>query len=474
MDRNKRLFKNTIIYFIGTFGSKLFVFLLLPLYSKYLTTEQYGNLNLVTNLIPLIGPIFTLQITDCIFRFLCTAKEEDKNKYISNALFLITLGFILFIIIYIPITIIIKFQYTTLFLLYFIMNYLAVFMQQILRGMKKNIDYSITGVISTIIQLLVNIFMIKILYEKSILLATITGSIIIIVYGIIRTNIFKHFNIYLISKKIIKEMLYYSLPLIPNQISWWFNDIVGLYILKLFIGTSATGITSLSNKFPTIIATMNSIFLLAWTENSIYEYKSNDKDEYYSKSIQLFIICILITSCFLLPAIKVYFELFINQQYAESIGLVPIMFCAMLFNAAASFLGTIYTASMKTKYAFYTTAIAAISNIILSFALIPKFNIYGYAFANLISYIIFFMVRKKSINKIINLKEQLRLYMFPSFVYSMTVFIYYIGNYRLNITYEFVLIIMILKKYNKQIRLIYNKIKNEIKRKRVTNEENYL
>ena len=161
MDRNSRLFKTTIIYFIGTFGSKLLIFFLLPLYSNYLTTEQYGNLSLVTNIVPLIGPIFTLQITETIFRFLCTAKEEEKSHYISNATFLLFVGIMLFIITYIPIAIITKFEYTFLFMMYFIANYLGIFVQQILRGFGKNIDYSITGVLSTIVQLLINVVMKK-------------------------------------------------------------------------------------------------------------------------------------------------------------------------------------------------------------------------------------------------------------------------------------------------------------------------
>lgn len=240
MDRNKRLVKTTIIYFIGTFGSKLLIFFLLPLYSNWLSTGQYGNLNLLTNVVPLIGPIFTLQITETIFRFLCTAKEEERAQYISNAFFLLFAGLFIFSIIYIPIAIVTKFEYSILFIVYFITNYLAMFFQQVLRGLGKNVDYSITGIISTLMQLLINIAMIRILYEKSILLATIVGSAIVVVYALIRTRFIKYINIKLISKNIVKKMLKYSLPLIPNQISWWFNDTVGLYILRFFAGSSAT------------------------------------------------------------------------------------------------------------------------------------------------------------------------------------------------------------------------------------------
>ena len=69
MENNKRLLKNTLIYFIGTFGSKLLIFFLLPLYSQYLSLEEYGTVNLITNIVPLIGPIFTLQISECWLKY---------------------------------------------------------------------------------------------------------------------------------------------------------------------------------------------------------------------------------------------------------------------------------------------------------------------------------------------------------------------------------------------------------------------
>ena len=50
MERNKRLAKTTLIYFIGTFGSKILIFFLMPYYSHFLTAEQYGSINLIINL----------------------------------------------------------------------------------------------------------------------------------------------------------------------------------------------------------------------------------------------------------------------------------------------------------------------------------------------------------------------------------------------------------------------------------------
>lgn len=471
MERNKRLLKTTIIYFIGTFGSKLLVFFLMPLYAANLSTEQFGTVNLVTNIAPLIGPIFTLQVTETIFRFLCTCNDEkEKKSYLTNSFIIFLLGILAFTIIYIPLCIITKFEYSYLFIIYFVFNYFATYLQQVLRGVKKNIDYSITGVVSTLIQLVINIVLIKYIHERSILLATAIGSIIITIYALIRLNFFKYIEIKLFSKSVIKEMLKYSLPLVPNQISWWLNGTAGLYILEYFCETSATGLVSFANKFPTLIMTVNSIFLMAWTENSIYEYSSKDKAEYYSKNLENFSKFLILFAAILLPAVKIYYEFFIVETYHASISLVPLMFVAMCFNAVSAFVGTIYTASMKTKGAFYTTIIAAVVNLVFAIILIPMIGMYGYVFANIISYIAFYFTRRISINKILKLSDNYKQYIIPGIIYIISAIMYYKANIILNFISAILQFIIIIYIYRELIYKLILKIKNKNNREVIEEE----
>ena len=69
-DRKKQFAKNTIILSIGTFGSKVFTFFLLPLYTAVLATEDYGNVDVLQSVIQLLVPIATLQLSVAVFRFL--------------------------------------------------------------------------------------------------------------------------------------------------------------------------------------------------------------------------------------------------------------------------------------------------------------------------------------------------------------------------------------------------------------------
>ncbi len=91
------LLKTTGIYFIGNFASRLLMFFLLPLYTAYLSTSDYGVVDLLMSILPLIGPVFTLQATESIFRFLFDKKTNAEKKIcISSSLTIMLSGFLFF------------------------------------------------------------------------------------------------------------------------------------------------------------------------------------------------------------------------------------------------------------------------------------------------------------------------------------------------------------------------------------------
>ena len=76
------LSKNTILFTINSFGSKLISFLLVPLYTYVLSTNDYGTADLITSTVQLLVPVLTLNIQDAVLRF-SLDKEYDKRAVIS-------------------------------------------------------------------------------------------------------------------------------------------------------------------------------------------------------------------------------------------------------------------------------------------------------------------------------------------------------------------------------------------------------
>ena len=89
MNREKNLFKNTLILSIGNICTKLITFFLLPLYTAVLSTEEYGIVDLLNTLVSLFLPIVTFQIEQAVFRSLLDVRENnDKKKELITTSFL--------------------------------------------------------------------------------------------------------------------------------------------------------------------------------------------------------------------------------------------------------------------------------------------------------------------------------------------------------------------------------------------------
>lgn len=73
----RSLASNTLIFTIGNALVKLIQLLLLPLYTSYMATSDYGVAELVNNLSDFLYPLFCLAIYESVFRFLM---EKDAPK----------------------------------------------------------------------------------------------------------------------------------------------------------------------------------------------------------------------------------------------------------------------------------------------------------------------------------------------------------------------------------------------------------
>ncbi len=74
----KKLMIGAGIYAIGTFGTKILMFLIVPLYTYYLDVSEMGIYDILLSLIGLVTPIISLQISDALYRWLI----QDDASYI--------------------------------------------------------------------------------------------------------------------------------------------------------------------------------------------------------------------------------------------------------------------------------------------------------------------------------------------------------------------------------------------------------
>ena len=77
MKKSEYLLKNMGILTLSNFASKILVFLLVPIYTSILSTEEYGSYDLAVSTATLLFPILTLNIVDAVMRF---SMDKDYSK----------------------------------------------------------------------------------------------------------------------------------------------------------------------------------------------------------------------------------------------------------------------------------------------------------------------------------------------------------------------------------------------------------
>lgn len=400
------LINTTAVYMVGIALCKCLNFLILPYISRMITSEQLGIYDVIQTVSGLLVPIITLQVIDAAFRFTYEVDDSNKSKVLTNIWFLISIGILVLLIIGGLINkFIIKINYFYLLEFYTVSNVIVNMFQRIARSYDLRKVYVFSGIIQTVVLLFAQLLFLKFtnLNEKGLVFAYVIAVIVTCVYIEKNTKSFRNINYRLINKKSIKEVVKFSAPLVPNSISWWGVSSVGRIIIITYIGYKANGIYSMSNKFAGLVTTITSTFLLAYQEYAISEQNKQEKPK-NSIIFNHFINILAIGTSLLLLLQQIYFNLFINEEYVESMLYIPIIMLSMFFSSISSFYGTGYFVHKNTTGALKTTIFGAVINITLSFLLVNRFKLWGIALASMFAYVAMCLLRHFSMKHYFTVK----------------------------------------------------------------------
>ena len=395
MNKYKRLINNSIIFAIGNLGSKLIGLLLVPLYTYYLSKEEFGTADLITTSVMMLLPLISLSLFEAVFRF-SMDKKISKDAILTNAFTFTLVGYLFFLCLYPIINLISIFQgITHLLYLFLFFQMIQVLFSQFVRGIGKVKLFAVNGVIIAVLILVFNLLFLVVFelgligYLYSFIIANIV-SIIILFFA---SKIKSYVNFKVIKFGFLKKMLVYSLPLMPNSMMWWVMTASDRYMILLFAGASANGLYAVATKFPSVLVVLNQIFFQAWQMSAVEEFESEKKSEFYSIVFRYFSLVMFLGASFLILLSKPIVELVIAYEFHDAWTFIPFLVLGVVFQSFSAFLGTNYIAAKKTAGVFRTTVIGAIVNIILNFLLIPFIGAIGASISMFLSFFITWLIR---------------------------------------------------------------------------------
>lgn len=390
--------KDFVIYGLGIAFTKSLAIITLPILTLYLSSSGIGTLELMTSLSSLLVLFILLGVDTGVTFFFWDKKDSPKlqSAYVSNALYIIMLSsFFVCIILHIFKDIFLQYyfkveslEYYHLLYFFVITQALFVFFTKLLRTKLLTMRYNIAILSSSISFIVFIYFFLKANpTEGGVLFGRITSNVIVLIF-------FIPFIFGLLKKKvdkiIIKDLLGYSLPIMPFAIVTILLGMSDTYFINIFLGTDILGKYTIVVKVAGIISLVIAAFSLVYGPLAMSIKDNANAKKIYANLYELYVFL-----CVFLVLLIQYFSIYLleilvsnSENYKEYLYLVGIVSSYAFFANSFGQLGIGLNILKKNKYFSYFTALAFVINVILNILFVEMYGLAGIATASLISIIV--------------------------------------------------------------------------------------
>ena len=405
----KSLFKDMGIFALGTVGSKLVLFFLIPIYTHILTDEEYGIADLVFTIGNLLLPFISIAIFNGLLRF-GLIKGNKKNALLcASIIFLVgsslTILLTPVIDLYSPIS-----NWKWYLCAYVIVSFARSNSLVYLKVSDKNKIFSVLSILQATFLVACNLVLL-IWFKLGIrgyLLSTIISNAVLVVLAFKLGKIWEDVSTATYNKVLMKEMILYSIPFVFNDLSWWVILSFNKIMIEWYLSSAVLGIYTAASKMPALVNVLTGIFSQAWGLAAIKERDTTDDVSFYSKVFQYFSIVIFGMTILVISITKPFMNVYVGKSFVESWHYVPLLLVSAAFSAISVFGGNMFGALKRSKSIMTTTMTAGTVNIIINYLLIPVIGIYGAVIGNVVSYFVVATLRIWELKKCININFDLR------------------------------------------------------------------
>lgn len=404
--------------FLVYFMPKIFSFFLVPIYTSFLSTEEYGISDLILNTACLLGPFVSLATPSAVLRFTIENKEDNRSFLFSLKVYIRGMGILLLLL-----TLVYSFssiQFSYLLFTYIIVgtSILSDIHISYLRGLEKMKAVTICGVGSSLISIVCNILFIVVfkLGLYGFLLASAAGYIFIIFVSLITNRKNKLFSGFATrNKNYEREILAFSLPLIFSGLSWWIVSSSDRYFVSWMCGTAINGIYSVAYKIPTILQAIDNVFSQAWLYTAYDCYKTTEGKKYIERVFQVYNFVLCLGCSVLIVFDKNISRILFSNDFYIAWRYVPFLLISVVFSSASGLTSVFLSINKKTNTTMAISLIAASTNMILNWLLIYILNdamgaAIATAFTFFVSWLLTTIVATKASGIKFNLKKQIIMY----------------------------------------------------------------
>lgn len=475
MNRATKFIHDIFIYAIGNLGSKLITFLLVPLYTYFISPDDFGYYDIVLTLTFLAMGIITFQLRDGTFRFLLDNEDEyTRRGVVSFSYKLLSQSSLAVLLVGIIFSFFYEIRDWGWIIAFVITLSLYEVQIQIVRGLGRNKQFVFAGILTAFQIGLYSLIFVAWLKMGigGIFCSNILARLVSMVVIEFQTRVFKrYFVVSFKDKALNRALLKYSLPLLPNAICWWLLGSSSRLFIEHYLGLEANGIFAVGMKFSTILETFSVIVYQAWQETAIKQYEAPDREVFFSRIFNAYSVILTVLVLILVFVLKLNYSWLVDVRYQESLQYLYPMFISVFCFALAAFYDLGYQCSKRTVRNLPGVVVTTVLNLIMNYLFIRIMSIWGIILSSILSYLFMLGFRMVDTWKFFPVRISLEVIYPVLFLVGGAAFFYWVDSAVWQIFYVITVIILSYYIQPKSIRQEVNeKLKSVVKKKMGSSE----
>lgn len=412
MGEARRLLRNTGIIAVGGMATKLVQFLLLPLYTSVLAPAEYGTVDYLNTIALFCVPAASLPMDEALFRFLLDCETDgERRRAVTATVGVLACGCAAFVVLAGAYSLLAHPANTGWVVGLVLAGVALQMVSALLRGFGDTGSYALANFLASAVMIVLNVAFIAVFRwgVVGMLSATVIAQGGVAALFAARRRVWRLVDLRELDRDAMASLVRYSVPLIPNKVSWTIMNMSSRLVIMNVVGAAAAGLFAVAYKFPNVMDQVYGFFYMSWKESSARALNGEgDEVAFYNnvyRMLRRFMMGVVMGMTALMPLV---FDVLIDVQYHEAIVYVPILLLATYFSNISGFYGGIFTAHKDTRIMGSTTIVSAAVCLVLNLALIPLTGLYGASAATLVAMLVVNEYRRRKVRAYAALDEDAR------------------------------------------------------------------
>lgn len=421
--------KASTYYFIGNIFNRGISFLTVPIFTRILTTYDYGIITTYNSWVIMLAMILGFALHSGI-RLAYIDYKNNFDDFTSTTVFFTIITSIFFGILILALNRILNININhTLLVLCLLQSISTAIITDYNYYLMMQYRYKLRTaimILPNLFSIILSIFTVLFLVKNNIFMGRIIPTAIThIIFGfVVLIAVFKKSHV-LLKREYLKYGLAISVPLIIHGIALNILSQSDRMMITWLANASQTGIYSLIYNFSMIASVITTSLEGIWVPWFLQKMELRRQDEIKKMAINYINLMTYVMVCLIFVSPEIV-KLLASEAYWEGISIIPPVVLANYVIFMYSLYVNVEHYYKKTLYITVNTLIAAVCNLVLNYLYIPKYGYFAAAYTTIISYMLSFVLHSKYAKKLEPKLYPLRTFIRPIIHIIITSVLFYI------------------------------------------------